>query len=170
MKQEIWKQFEETEKKQYFVSSAGRVKSVTKSNSKERIMKPSQRTDDYYSITINEKTYKIHRLVGQTFVPNPENKPQINHKNGDKNVNDAENLEWMTSSENNRHSWSNHLRTNKSTKSRKVIQSTLNGEIVKIYSSQRAAAKEFEVQPKSIKFACDKVMKIYKGFIWDYCD
>jgi len=56
------------------------------------------------SVNGKSKTYKVHILVGKTFIPNPDNKPQINHKNGDKTDCRATNLEWVTARENIQHS------------------------------------------------------------------
>ena len=58
-----------------------------------------------------KKAFKIHKAVAETFIPNPDNKPEVNHKDGNKNKNDASNLEWATSSENVQHAYQNGLIT-----------------------------------------------------------
>jgi len=69
-----------------------------------RIMKPHKKPNGYLKINMKGlKTRHVHRIIAQTFIPNPENKPQINHKNGIKTDNRVLNLEWCTGAENIQH-------------------------------------------------------------------
>ena len=94
MKNEIWKEIEGYEGK-YLVSSFGRVKSMpNKVWNSERILKPLKQTYSTIDLCKDAKVKKltIHRIVAKTFIPNNENKPDVNHINGDKHDNRLENL------------------------------------------------------------------------------
>ena len=106
----------------YMISDMGEIKSLPKNHrygSKvERILKSGktkkQRSGETYPTICLCKDgvvteYKIHRLVAETYIPNPENKSTVNHINGIKNDNRVENLEWATPSEQNYHMWKTGL-------------------------------------------------------------
>ena len=101
---------------EYEVSNLGRVRSMKKYRGQTgRIMpqtqQPSGRNGElrYFAVMLwhNNKAYcrKVHRLVAEAFIPNPDNLPQINHKDGNRANNQVSNLEWCTAKENTIHSW-----------------------------------------------------------------
>ena len=90
----------------YLVTVEGRIFSLKTM----RFMKATKRPDGYVYVRIANKTHRVHRLVAQTYIPNPENKPQVNHIDGNKANNMLCNLEWMTQSENIQHSFDIGLR------------------------------------------------------------
>lgn len=100
MNKEVWKDIEGYENL-YQISSLGRVKNVET----EKILKTSKDKYGYLYINIKykgkTKHYLIHRLIAKAFIPNPENKPFIDHINTIKDDNRIENLRWVTSKENN---------------------------------------------------------------------
>jgi predicted XRE-type DNA-binding protein len=102
---EIWKDIEGFEGL-YKVSNKGRVRSFHKSG---RIMKPDTTNHGHLRVWLckngNKKRYLIHRLVARAFIPNPENKPQINHIDADPSNNHVSNLQWSTQSENISHAY-----------------------------------------------------------------
>ena len=88
----------------YQVSNMGGVKSLVRG---QRILEPSTQSEGYKSVTLYKNGIRtqqlVHRLVASAFLPNPENKDMVNHKNGVRSDNRIENLEWNTRSENERH-------------------------------------------------------------------
>ena len=74
-----------------------------------RKVKPQPNGKGYLRVVIGKKRYFVHRLVAERYVPNPDGKDQINHKDGNKLNNNADNLEWVTNQENRDHAMSNNL-------------------------------------------------------------
>lgn len=96
----------------YSVSNYGDVKN----NRTGKLMKPRKNEKGYLRIGLTtngkQKCMRVHRLVAQAFIPNPENKPEVNHIDFDKENNCVNNLEWVTGKENTKHSLGNRKRSN----------------------------------------------------------
>lgn len=104
--EEIWKTIPGYED-YYEVSNLGRVRRIKTGY----ILKPSGK--EYLEVCLSkhnkQRYFYIHRLVATAFLPNPENKPEVNHINGKKGDNRVENLEWFTRQENIQHAWKTGL-------------------------------------------------------------
>ena len=103
----------------YEISNFGAVRRKKRSPANKRIdpspyhlLKPKRQRNGYLKVRIGSKEMRVHRLVALAFIPNPMNKPDVNHIDGNKENNRVENLEWVTKSENMKHAYENGLGSN----------------------------------------------------------
>lgn len=143
----------------------------------ERILKPFIR-GNYLSVDLRKngkrKTFQVHRLVAIMFIPNPENKSEVNHIDGNKLNNSVTNLEWNTTSENIKHAYQtglSKLRKGKnSTLSKTVLQYDLQGNFIEEFEGIREIARQLNINPSSISACCRGKRKKTGGYIWKYKD
>lgn len=170
----------------YEVSSFGRVRSLDRiveckngalKPKKGLILSPKVEKAGYLAVNLKyggKSTMKrIHCLVAQSFIPNPENKDIVNHINGVKSFNFPENLEWNTSTENNTHARKTGLTPNtasgsKNTKSKAVIQLDLSGNYIAEFGGLREAARNTPANNTNIMFCCQGKYSQSGGFKWMY--
>lgn len=118
---EIWKPVKGFEGK-YEVSNLGQVKSLARTRlskggtiakMQERLLSQKTTWDGYKTLNLSQdskkKHYSVHRLVAENFIPNPDNLPTVNHKDGDKSNNAVSNLEWASHSDQMNHAFANNL-------------------------------------------------------------
>lgn len=175
--EEIWKDIKGYEGL-YQVSNCGRVKSLrNRSNHKEEIIMKQSIVMGYSVISLCKesisKMYKIHRLVANAFIKNPNGKPQVNHKDGNKQNNNAENLEWVTAKENTIHAYKNGLahaqRGIENRRSKAIKQVDLNtGKTIAIYNGLREAERKTGVPHGNIGRVAQHKWDSAGGYRWEY--
>lgn len=148
----------------YQISTHGNVKSLK--YGKERILKPAKDKKGYLYVGLSKqgklKLYKVHRLVGIVFLPNPNNLPEINHRDEDKVNNDCSNLEWCDVKYNRNYG----TRTERSALSQSKQVMCL--ETGKVYPSTIEVERQLGFLRGNIASACRGRLKQAYGFHWRY--
>ena len=162
----------------YQVSNCGRVRSLDHYDSngvsmilyKGRIRKQKRVAGGYLAVMLKRKNYYVHRLVAEAFLPNPENKLQVNHLDEDKANNHVSNLEWCTSKENmNHHDLPKRIGKRKRGKvinNKPIAQFTLDGVEVARYDSALDAHRKTGIDFSAIRKVVKGVYRQTGGFVW----
>ena len=160
--EEVWRDIQGFEN-QYAISTKGRVRNIRTG----RILKYGIDGHGYpfvvlYKANSKPKQIKIHKLVAESFIDNPNKLPQVDHIDEVKTNNDVSNLRWVSASENIRHS--SHKQ------SCKIKQLTLDGELVKVWESSKQIEKETGYSHGNILKCCRGKYKQAYGYHWEYTD
>ncbi len=156
----------------YQISNFGSVKRLGRN---ERTLKPRM-CKGYETVCLCKNgirhNRRINRLVALAFISNPENKPEVNHKDGNKRNNSVSNLEWCTSSENQIHAMRtglNPMLKNNSVLSKPVDMLSKSGELLRTFPSFKEAERQTGISRRNIHSCCTGGRcKTAGGFVWKY--
>lgn len=163
----------------YKVSNLGNVLSLNFcGTNKPRLLKAKQHHTGYMLVRLtNGKNKLVHTLVAQAFIPNPENKRCVNHKDGNKRNNNVANLEWCTHKENVQHAIQTGLRDphnnnarsgRENAQSKQIAQCTKQGTVIKVWDCISDAARELGCNPCMITNVAQGRHKTTHGYAWKY--
>ena len=156
----------------YQISDNGEVRNIKT----KRILKKYLNKYGYYQVTLckNNKArlFRVHRLVAMTFIPNKENKEQVNHIDGNKLNNKVDNLEWCSSSENIKHAFKNglkySLRGKNNILSKRTYQYDKEYNLLKVWDSIADITRELNIKKQYISACCLGKIKKTHGYIFKY--
>ena len=183
-KTEIWKDIPEC--KGYQVSNLGRIRSVDRvvyaanrwggvnpRKYKGKLISTFAYPNGYKAFVYRKedktiKNFLIHRLVAQAFIHNPDNLPQINHKNEQRDDNRVDNLEWCTDVYNKM--YNNRSKRVAIANGKPIEQLSMDGHLIREFPSIREAARYVNGDMKSIRMCCkkDTMTHYYKGYRWKF--
>ena len=159
------------EYKNYLIYEDGRIYSKRY----KKFLTPKKNWDGYHRIQIweNNKCHMVgwHRIIAETFIPNPDNKPFVNHKNGIKTDNRVENLEWVTQKENIKHAWQNGLsksQMNNYKTSKKIDCYDLFLNFIKTYSQTMEIERELGIKHSNVSYSCKNKTCVNKSYYFKY--
>lgn len=176
----------------YEISNRGEVRNVLTGTMRKPQLCKVRGKGGYFQVKFNKKKYYIHRLVALAFIPNPENKPTVNHISGDHFDNSVDNLEWASHSEQEKHAWDNGIKKvsdkqrawcaelgkkdrtdrqkessrkniERAIKRRAVVQiDSTTGEVIGEFQSVTEASKKTGVCRSTVSEQCRTIGKSYK--------
>lgn len=169
MKTEVWKPVLGYNSL-YEVSSLGRVRSLPRRGTTGRILKPAKVRKGYLQVLLckdgTEKWHKVHRLVAQAFIPNPNNYPCVNHRDENPENNCVDNLEWCDYSYNN--TYGTRIKKILAKTTKPILQIDSCGNIIKEWSSNREVCRVLGYNTGSLSMCCNGKRKTAYGFFWKY--
>ena len=177
---EIWKDINSFEGI-YQISDKGNIRSLDRkiicSNGSVRFqrgsgIKPYINKQGYRTVVLHNngkhKMCRICRLVAEAFIQNPNNLPQVNHKDENKGNDEKENLEWCTCLYNLTYNNLHHRRNNKNNKKSKPVAQIKDGKIIKVFHSVREVERVLGFQNGNISQCCNGKTKTSYGYEWSY--
>ena len=170
---ENWKEIAEYEGL-YEVSDMGRVRSLK--FGKEKILKPRKHTCGYLHVNLckdgHVKTLKVHRVVAEAFIPNPQGLDTVNHKDEVKTNNTVSNLEWMSLKDNINYGTHNkrvsEANINHPSHSKQVQMCDRKGNLLAAFPSLREAERVTGIDHSHISSCCNGKLKSAGGYKWRY--